>query len=257
MMKVEQIKLKSFGEGMMPELNSQGARVFIPSTRAPEPEAPPPPPTFSEAELKAAERDGFQKGFIEGTKEGHKQAESQQHNTNVSIASLAAQFSASVLPLFEHYRKFNETLRAEMPKVALAIAQKVAGSALQENAHLLVADIATRACETMMSEARLTITANDTLGDKLEQLLQTLASRLPEQTEIVILRDPAMPIADCRIDWKLGSMQHSVDELWERIAKAVENLATVATRDAAEDMAQLQQQVENPAPLETENESKE
>ncbi len=239
-LKLEPLTLKSLGEGVMLE-NAKGPRVFIPSGRPPAAEEPPPPPTFTEADLKAAERDGFQKGFIEGIKDGRNQAESEQAAVNVEVAGLADKFAASIQPIFEHYATFAASIHAEMPRVALAIAKKVAGPALDENAHLLVADIAARACESLMNEPRLTITANDALGDTLERMLQAVASKLPDHTEIIIVRDPAMPRADCRIDWKLGSIHHTVQELWTRVDKAIENLAAVSARDGAADLKQLEQ----------------
>ena len=254
-LKLESLKLKSLGEGMVPEF-TKNARVFIPSTRPPAPEAPPPPPTFSEAELKAAERDGFQKGFIEGVKDGHRQAESEQAAINETISTMAATFAEALRPLLEHYTKFAATVYAEMPKIALTIAQKVAGPALQENAELLVADIATRACETLMNEATLTITANEALGDTLERMLQAVAARLPEHSEIIILRDPDMPKADCRIDWKNGTLEHSVQELWSRVEKAINNLTAVNIREGQSELQQLEQDVLRPSLPET-NEPKE
>lgn len=241
-LKVEPIKLKSLGEGLG-DTSKGGTRVFIPSARPPEPEAPPPPPTFSEAELKTAERDGYQKGFLEGVKEGHSQAQNEQASINSQVAALGANFTNAILPIFRDYQKFNLLLREQVTSVAMAIAKKIAGAALQENAHLQVAEIATRACETMMSEARLTITAHESLGDRLETMLQNLAARLPEHTEIIIQRDPTIPISDCRIDWKLGCMQHSTKEMWERVEKALESISATALRDGEAAMQALQNKV--------------
>ncbi len=266
MMKVEPLKLKSLGEGLMPHMVG-GARVFIPTGKPAEPEAPPPPPTFSEADMKTAERDGFQKGFFEGTKEGHQQAQSEQSAINAQIAALNSNFASSMTPILRHYQQFVIGMQQEMPKVAMAIAQKVAGAAISENAAALVGDIAARACETMVGEAKLTITAHESLGDALEKNLQQLAARLPEHTEIIIMRDPNIPLADCRIDWKLGSMNHSIADLWTRVEKAVGDITALAARDAATDMQALEQRVANPTaeepapvieePDNTKNETKE
>lgn len=240
--KVEPIQLRSFGDGVITD-KSKGARVFIPNTKPPAPEAPPPPPTFSEEELKAAERDGFQKGFLEGVKEGRKQMEMEQMQIDLQCAALASKFEQAVMPLFQHYERFGTLLYEQIPNIALSIAKKVAGEALQENAHKHIADIATRACETMMHEAKMTITAHESLGDKLEHMLQGLASRLPEHTEIIILRDPAMPLSDCRIDWKQGSLEHSQQVLWERVQKAIENLSVTQQRESMQDLNELKAQV--------------
>ena len=55
-----------------------------------------------------------------------------------------------------------------MPNIALAVARKVAGVALQENAEAIISELAMRCCETMVSEPELTIVANEKMGDTLE-----------------------------------------------------------------------------------------
>lgn len=254
-LKLEPLNLKPLERGSVPA-GGRGARMFVPYARPTPPEEAPPPPSFTEDDLKAAERDGFQKGFHEGVKEGRRQVETEQAAVNEQIAAMAAQFAAANRPLFEHYAHFARLLHAEIPKIALAVAKKVAGPALDQNAHLLVADIATRACDSLMTEPRLTITANEALGDSLETMLQGVASRMPEHTEIVILRDPDIPRTDCRIDWKLGTLDHSVAEVWNKVEKAIENLSATAARDGEMQIQQLEQELslpqlpENPEPEE-------
>ncbi|MBY0408028.1 MAG: hypothetical protein K2Q01_10075 [Rickettsiales bacterium] len=240
--KVEPIKLKSFIDGAV--VQTGGSRSFTPSTRPPEPEEPPPPPTFSEADLKQAERDGFQKGFLEGIKSGHEQAENEQAATNKQLTALAGKFEAAVMPMFTHYSSTILKMKESTASFALAIARKVAGSALEENAEKRVAEIATRACEALTGESRVTIAVHESLGDTLENLLKPLAARLPEHTEIVILRDPAMPIADCRIDWKLGRIEYTVEEMWQRVEAAAVGIAATALRDAEQDVAALERRVQ-------------
>ncbi len=92
--------------------------------------------------------------------------------------------------------------------------------------------MALRACETMMKEPKLAITVHDSIADALTYRLEQLASRLPAATDIVILRDAAMPPADCRIEWNNGGMERNTEQLWRQVEQAVEDMTATAKRDA-------------------------
>ena len=225
-----------------------GAVVAAASRKPPgkpgkKPEAPPPPPTFSEEQLKAAEQAAHRKGFLEGEKEGRKQAESEQAMVDRKLAELVEKFATRVAPLFENYRKTTVAIREQTPKVALAIARKVAGKALAEHAQGEVTDMALRCCETLLKEPKLTITVHESLGDTLARKLEQLAERLQSAADIVILRDPNLPAADFRIEWSQGTMERQTETLWQEVEKVMEDMAATATRDAKGQMETLQQEI--------------
>ena len=246
-MKLEPLILKPLADGLMAPGVVATSRNFV-ASHQPKEEEVPAEPTFNEADLKLAEREGYQKGFLEGIKEGRHQAESEQAAINAQLAALGSTFTGSVMPLFEDYKRMYLRISQELPKIALAIAQKVAGAALQENAAAQVAEIATRCCESMMSEPQLTITVHESLGDALEKMLSGLAARLPESTHIIILRDPATPKSDCKIEWKMGSMHYSTQEMWDRVEKAVHNMAALSMQEHEQQMQQLKAVVSGEAP---------
>ena len=249
-MKLEPLILKPLADGPMAASVVAGNRQFV-AAHQPVVEEEPTEPTFSEAELKAAERDGYQKGFLEGVKDGRLQMESEQATINKQLAALGGKFEASVMPLYDDYKRMYLRIATEMPKIALAVAKKVAGNALEENAAQQVADIITRCCESLMNEPQLTITAHESLGDALEKMLSGLAARLPETTQILILRAPNIPLSDCKIDWKLGAMHYSTQEMWDKVEKAIHNMAALSVQEHEAQMEQLKITVETgeaPAP---------
>lgn len=230
-----------------------GGRIFIPSHKPIEELPPPPPPVFNEEEMKTSEREGYKKGFVEGVKEGRQQSESEQTDINRQIAAFEEHFMRSVSPMFEHYRDMVSKLQKDLPNVALAIARKIAGVALDENASAVVSELAMKACENLISEPELTIIAHESMADTLEKHLQQLAERLPEATKIIIVRDPHMQLADCRIEWRNGSMERVTEKLWQQVEKAVANMATIAERDTNAELQQVEQQIAtaNDTPTET------
>src|SRR5690606_30268274 len=129
-------------------------------------------------------------------------------------------FVHAVAPLFADYRRMTGEITRDVPNAALAIARKVAGAALQENARANVEDVVTRCVQTVLAEPALTITVHESLAAALEQ---TLAERIKESqaaVDITVLRDAAMPVSDCRVEWKNGAFMRSTAKLWQDIERA-------------------------------------
>lgn len=243
-MKLERLDFRELSAGEPINATGSKSKVFMPShTRKEEPPPPPPPPTFSEDQMRAAEREGFKKGFMAGELEGRKQTESEQAEVNAKLVAMLDRFTQSITPIFENYRQMVLQLQKDIPAVALAIARKVAAEALQANAATVVTELAMRACESMINEPELTIVAHESFADTLENKLQELAQRLPAATKIIIVRDPAMPLSDCRIEWNNGSLARTTSTLWENVEKAISNMQIIATREATGHMQVLQDQL--------------
>jgi flagellar assembly protein FliH len=243
-MKLERLDFRELATGEKIANAAVLGKVFMPSrVKKEEPPPPPPPPTFSEDQMLEAEREGYKKGFMAGELEGQRKSESEQAEVNIKLVAMVDQFAQSVAPVFENYRQMVMQLQADLPKVALAIAQKVAGVALHENAAAIVSDLAMRSVESMITEPELTIVAHESLADTLENKLQELAKRLPAATQIIIVRDPDMPLSDCRIEWNNGSLARVTTQLWQNVEKAVSNMQIIVGREATDKMQALQVQV--------------
>lgn len=237
-MNVQRFSFREFSE--VAEARAIAAKPFLPTGRREEEPPPPPPPSFSEEQLKAAEREAYKKGFLEGTEEGKKQAENEQARVDAALSGTVEKFVASIAPVFVSHRELHKAVKEQLPGTALAIARKVAGSALDQNAQAVIEEIAVRCCEAMCNEPKLSITVQDKLGETLEKKLQALAAKLPNATDIIVLRDAAMPAADCRIEWSKGGMERKTSELWQQMEKIIGDASITATRETTEKMAGLQ-----------------
>lgn len=220
------------GGAVVPRSYGQKAKAEVPAP-------PPPPPTYSEEQLKAAEREYYKKGFLDGVQDGHKQAESEQAIVDKNLSETVEKFAVAIAPLFADYQKMAQMIRGQVPDIALAVARKVAGQAIGEQAAQIVADMAARACETMINEPKLAITVHESVADTLTQKLEKMGDRLPAATQIVVLRSKDMPFADCRVEWESGSMERQTDSLWQRVEKVIADMTDTAGREAQKDMDAL------------------
>lgn len=218
-MQVQRFNFKEF-DGHVPAGKGAVAKNFLPTGRSRE-DAPPPPPTYKEEDVKAAEREGYKKGFLEGQQDGHKQAQTEQAEIDRKLSELFDGFAKGISALFADGSQLAAEIRQEMPKVAFTIARKVAGEALEKNAVGIIGDMALRCCETMVNEPKFTITVHESLGDTLEKRLKDLGAKLPATAEIIIQRSPELPLSDCRIEWTHGGMERNTAQMWQQIEKIV------------------------------------
>jgi flagellar assembly protein FliH len=131
--------------------------------------------------------------------------------------------------------------------MALAIARKVAGQALDQNAQAAIDEIVLRCSETMMKEPKITITVHESMGDTLAKKLEELAARLQSAANIVTLRDPAMPAADCRIEWNQGGIERQTAQIWQQVEKMIEDIKVTAIRNTQEQLETLRENSVGPA----------
>lgn len=248
-MRVEPFSFREFtGEGEV--IKNTPARKFTPNNQKEVTEETveilPPAPTFSEDEMKQAEADGYRKGFLEGTKEGHAQAQSEQSAIDAQLAATAQQFVQHIEPLFNDYRKMAVQLQRMLPQAALAIARKVAGSALADNAAEVVEQMAVQCCQTMIGEPKLTVVVHESLVQTLEGKLKDMATRQQNASQITVVGNAAMPMADCRVEWSHGSMERDTDALWQQVEKVVADMGVSARRDTLAHLENIRAQLSLP-----------
>src|SRR5262245_59546154 len=107
-MQIQKFLLKDLASGIV--ITSPPPPQFVPRPFSPDPatqhtpsetpdsaheipHAPPPPPTFTEADLKQSEQEGYRRGFLEGEKEGRNQADAEQTVRTEQLTAAADQLS--------------------------------------------------------------------------------------------------------------------------------------------------------------------
>lgn len=186
--------------------------------------AAPPPPVFTEADIKNAEQEGYRKGFLEGTTDGRKQAEAEQDQQVRLMQQALEQTGRLMDKVIDDYNAYIAQQQAAMPKLALSIARKIAGKALNENALTLLESIVLPCVEKSLGSPQISITVNDTLAQRLEETLSTHFAGNHAPGEIAIHSDPDMQPGDCRVEWAGGALERNTNALWQQVEAIVDNM---------------------------------
>jgi flagellar assembly protein FliH len=251
-MKVVPFSFRDLSEGEI--TRAIVAREFIPSGRTEDPQQPeevaPVAPTFSEEDLKNAEREAYKKGFLEGKKEGNIEAQNEQAAIDKQLLEKVDGFVGQIYPLFYSYQAMAMTLRQEMPKVALAVARKVAGEALDNNAQAVIEALSLSCLQHMIKEPKFCITVHTSLSATLEKKMGELAASKPDLPVIQVLGNEQLNIADCKIEWAGGTMERNMHTMWQQVEGIISQMSDVAVKEANEELVQLAQTLPAPATIE-------
>jgi flagellar assembly protein FliH len=235
-MLISPLTFKEFEGSSLPAGEIRRKPFSAPKIKDEEPAAPPPPPTFSEEELKAAERDAYQRGFLEGIRDGKNQAQSEQAEVERILAGGLENFVKSISPIFSQYKNHCRQLKQDMPVLALSIAKKVAGAALSDDLQSVIEAAAEQCLEIMVTEPKITVTVNSRLAGNLTQKLQQLSGREKTAASIEVIADANIAISDYRIEWKNGSIERSVEKLWQHMDKAIGNMLSTIENEPEEQL---------------------
>ncbi len=188
------------------------------------------PPPITEEDVKAAEQEGYRKGFLEGEREGRFSEQTQQAKISEELNEALRSVAGQVERVIMDYNQFVNQSRQMLGPLALAIAKKVAGDAMQSHAHLLVEQTASACVESLLGEANIHITVHPNLAPMLEERLIALFAHRQDPSEISIIGNDNMPVSDCRIEWKHGAAERNAEQIWQHMEKLIENMGETAQR---------------------------
>jgi flagellar assembly protein FliH len=190
-----------------------------PAAAAPPP--PPPEPTFTRAELAAAEAKGREEGHAAGFAEAVSQHEEQVGKTLAAIHdSLAALLAAKDDIQREGDRQTVELTRSIIGKLFPTLLRC---DGLAEISALVAACL-----RESVNEPRLVVRVPDALFERAQQRLTPMTSATGFPGKLIILADEALTGSDCRVEWADGGAERDLTRTWRDIEAAMTRAADTA-----------------------------
>jgi len=197
--------------------------------KEPVPELPP-APTFSEEELKNAEQAAQQQGYLKGMEDGYSKARAEHIQVDIELTDIIRQLTDQITQVLQQNHDFVAEQYRELPKLALAIAYKVAGAALEKDPSALIEQMVQRSLKIVVGTPVLTVTVHPSVAEQLEARLVASFSGSEEAGEVIITSDETLEISDCRIAWEHGGAERSTKGLWYEVESAL--IATIRDEEA-------------------------
>jgi flagellar assembly protein FliH len=111
-----------------------------------------------------------------------------------------------------------EMVREEAAQLALAMAVKIAAAAMAELPAAEVEGALRRAMHQAIGEPRITLRASAQAAEVLEPAMAEIAHQEGYEGRVVVATDPGLNAGDCRIEWRGGGAERSVQKIEDALA---------------------------------------
>jgi flagellar assembly protein FliH len=173
-----------------------------------------------------AYRDGFDAAQREAKVESDRRSALALEEIGVAIRSLASNFAT-----------IENRMETEAVDVAVAVARKLCSELMAAEPLTEMMALVTDCFRHLTSTPHIAIRVNDMLYDQVRERVEVLARRSGFEGKLVILAEPDIEVADCKIEWADGgctldrvATEAKIDELVNRYI-AARNQATHSGRE--------------------------
>ena len=153
-----------------------------------------------------------------GVQEGRSQAEAQIQGRLADAVSRLAQAAVALLAQADARDVERE---AQAVEVAVLIARKVAGDALDAAPLASIGEAARTALQHLRGVPHLVVRVHDGLVEDVEALVKRLARERGYEGRLVVLGDPDMQPGDARIEWADGGIVRERARIEAAVADAL------------------------------------
>ncbi|AWN36948.1 FliH/SctL family protein [Methylobacterium radiodurans] len=182
------------------------ARPFLFDTDFRKPRTDPAAEASARAAAEAAERaaaDAYARGLEGGRAEGRAEAQGQ---LQARLADAMNRLALSVAGLMAQADAREAEREAQAVEVAVLLARRVAGEALDARPLAVIAEAARGALQHLRGVPHLAVRVHDSLVEETEALLRRLARERGFEGRLVVLGEPDLALGDARIEWADGGV---------------------------------------------------
>lgn len=159
-----------------------------------------------------------QSGYARGVQEGRLQAESQ---AQARLADAMTRLALSAAGLLASADAQEAEREAQAVELAMLIARKVAGEALDAQPLAGIGEAARTALQHLRGVPHLVVRVHDSLVEEAETLVKRLARERGFEGRLVVLGDPDTLPGDARIEWADGGVVRERARIEAAVAEAL------------------------------------
>lgn len=196
------------------------------------PPPPPPPPTYSQAELDRARLSGFEEGFQKGVIEGKTSAANEDSVLNQKLQATLSKLGGDLAAAHAEFQELYQSKYHDLIGLALSVANKVAGSALQENADQSISALIEQTLPMLLRQPKITLYVHPDIKSPVETHVLRIALESGYEGKVIVTSHPDLDIADCRLEWHDGAVERSTGSLWKEILEVIEGKANERKKPA-------------------------
>lgn len=175
---------------------------------------------FSLAEVEAAKKEAYDSGYTDGQKA---MMEDQQQYKNV----LLSQIDKHLAGLARELRTQWQRQLAHFQEMALAIARKVLPTYAERHGLQEIEAIVAQVITEMAHEPRLVVRVSEAQFDAISGEIKQISEQKAYTGKVVVLGEPDLGPADCRVEWADGGIERDMNTLWQHIDRLMETARAI------------------------------
>lgn len=150
-----------------------------------------------------AEASAYARGLESGRAEGRAEAQGQ---LQARLADAMNRLALSVAGLMAQADAREAEREAQAVEVAVLLARRVAGEALDAQPLAVIEEAARGALQHLRGVPHLAVRVHDSLVEETEALMRRLARERGFEGRLVVLGEPDLALGDARIEWADGGI---------------------------------------------------
>lgn len=176
---------------------------------------------FTKTEMETAEQQAYARGLQEGQAAGSAQAKQENAEREQELATALRSMSGQLVSLILHYQNFLQQQRVETTKLALSVARKAAGQALEKVPMPEIEHLLSELLDMLVAQPEITITVKSDLQPLAKKRIEEALAAEGFKGTCTVKGEAAMPSGDCRIEWDNGKAERDSQALWTKIEEIV------------------------------------
>jgi flagellar assembly protein FliH len=175
---------------------------------------PAPPPSYSQAELDAAESRGFAAGQIEGTRLA---VERREHQVALALGDIAA-----ILPtLGSQVAGAIAQVEHQAAELVLLTVERLFPNLIAKTGRDEVALLLSQAFARVFEEPKVTVRCDPGLRNEIETMVRAAVAEAGFAGKVTIVGDAALQGGGCRVEWSEGGLERDPAALMQTIEAAL------------------------------------
>ena len=189
-------------------------------------------PVFSSDQLNAAEEKAREEGRQLGLEEGREAAwQEAMVSLEKQNADILSSIDSSLKNIFAGLEKNAQTSIDTALDFAMAVCKKALPALCETNAILEIRDLLEKNLHFLKDEPKISLRLNPFLADQIKPVLTDLVKKEAYGGKIAVIRDDALAVGDCRVEWKNGGLEKNVQDVLNHTEELIKLYTHAAKTD--------------------------
>lgn len=151
--------------------------------------------------------------------EGLTGVEAQTAQQNVQILG---QISESMVQVISHLDEELRRIKGDAATLAMTVADRLCGTLLKKEPETEIIALIEKCLEQLPSEPHIVVRVSEAVGVTVKSAIGDVAAQKGFNGKVIVIPEPELQLADCRIEWADGGIERNASEFIEMIDSVVQ-----------------------------------